>query len=105
MGDGMTNPWEENWRITGDDPSMPDILVSVGGVADGLTLANARLIAAAPALYRALAAVEWEGFVDYDEFGCTTCGAYKDAHGDRPPMTHKPDCALNAALKSAQGIP
>lgn len=51
-----------------------------------------RLIAAAPELYRALAALEWS-----TELGsCPTCGS-------QPGDDHDFDCALGLALRKARG--
>lgn len=68
--------------------------------------ADALLIAAAPQLYEALAAVEWEEChtdTDYNKTGeliwyvCPSCDGVRDEGG------HAPDCQLAAALKAARG--
>lgn len=62
--------------------------------------ANARLIAAAPDLYEALAALEWSDTKERDEGGvelaCPCCWAVQDDG-------HKVDCKLAAALAKARG--
>jgi hypothetical protein len=59
--------------------------------------ANTLLISAAPELYEAVKAVEWNGF-DSQENGdiCPVCCKYK-VEG------HAHNCKLNAALKKARG--
>lgn len=83
----------------------------------GAYLERAKLAAAAPDLYRALAAVEWSG-VDRGYWGdgakpiCPVCEAgaaeeYRSVIEGEPTIMaggqHKPDCALNAALRKARG--
>jgi hypothetical protein len=65
--------------------------------------ANAALIAAAPALYEALKAVEWGGLADMVQGGyeaaCPYCEV-TNAHG-----AHFPACKVAAALSAARPAP
>ena len=65
------------------------------GEYDAIHEANARLIAAAPEMYEALAAMEWSKYIGVDEF-CPCCGGSR-AGG------HINDCLLAAALAAAEG--
>lgn len=67
-----------------------------GTYADAAELERARLIAAAPELYRALLAVEWSGEVDAEFSRCPSCEGYSDDG-------HKAGCALDAAIRKARG--
>jgi hypothetical protein len=92
----MTKPWEEDWEYGRITPSFDTWYVRSH---TGQLLSNgfphevdARLIAAAPAMARALAMVEWEGWNDHDE--CPYCG-------EVPQLGHGPACVLDAALTQA----
>ena len=94
--------WEtETWSVIDPDDDGDDCCIADGKgnvlVEDGLDIADARIMAAAPDLVRALLAVEWVDN-DTDATGrytqhCPSCDAYFPKHA--------PDCALDAALRKA----
>lgn len=91
-----SKPWTENWRAERPRDSLEE---------DGSTC-NVELAAAAPALVRALLAVEWAEY----EYSVDDGDGYMDsitreqcpACGDR--QVHEATCSLDAALKAA-GLP
>lgn len=91
-------PWEEEWSVGGPDGT--ELHHGEGGsscVEFGPEEQEAvALAAAAPDLYRALKAVEWDG-LRCGSPCCPSCEAYY------VPGNHEPDCTLNAALKKARG--
>lgn len=64
----------------------------------GLPSARAKLWAAAPELFRALRAVEWDP--ENPGYGCRGCAGSPLAG---QPFTHAADCAVDAALRKARG--
>lgn len=98
----MTKPWEETFEaFTGDDSQR---FIGARGVtiAEVLDDDHERLLVAAPDMARVLLAVEWEPL--------GTCPSCRRLGVDIPdnPITgavratgHRPDCALDAALRKA----
>lgn len=71
--------WLEEWRVPDPPAPMTCVYSDERNVALLVRNEDARLIAAAPALVRALLAVEWEGCGhSYGEYSGPTCG-YCDA--------------------------
>jgi hypothetical protein len=102
-------PWEERWA---HDGSADLRLVESGELTTSLAsfdedharpggglLAHDRceLAAAAPDMARVLLAIEWGGHCMSYGHHCPSCGAYP-CDGEKG---HKPDCALDAALRKA----
>ena len=106
-------PWEETWRAGG--PEGSELHYGDGEPAAGCVdlgvgeVARARLAAAAPDLYRALAAVEFAGGSDHTGDLCPSCSGYDPTYGEgwahHRPNWHQPTCALAAALRKARGEP
>lgn len=117
----MSKPWDETWHMqyeSGDaasvkaDDSLYEVAYLAGGQYD-----RAHLIAAAPAMARALCAAERsqvdDSYLDDPGTtdGCPVCGeVFVDGSGHRPigignntalRITHASDCALDAALSQA----
>lgn len=57
---------------------------------------DARLIAAAPAMYELLLDVEWSSYDDQRGPNCPKCRALM-------PMGHYPECSLGAAITAIRG--
>lgn len=115
-------PWEETWTAHPElsDPKgcrfwlveRADDREHRGGMLEADGEDRARLMAAAPDLYRALKAIEWiYDSRDSCEDNCPSCGAYGPISAKQTPRyvreynagTHKPHCALAAALAKARG--
>jgi hypothetical protein len=132
-------PWEETWVAeAGYDPASDctwNVSVAGGRLAGSLRLVSedwcgrvdgelaggpdhddihaiAALAAAAPDLYRALAAIEWVEVTvaaydgNHDRTlcpSCQECPPYTNWKGEPAGGGHKPDCALDAALRKARG--
>ena len=99
-------PWLETWRFDPTDNSVrsdgPVKLVACPFHASGHERAMADLIAAAPALVRALLEVEWEGHESYPCCPSCKCGSRLTDEG-REALCHG-ECELDAALTAA-GLP
>jgi hypothetical protein len=119
----MSNPWMEEWYFEVDDEpavlvrphggqwcqeaTVRGAIMDARGIPVGVVAgeAPARLAAAAPALVRALLAVEWIS-VACSEHNEYLCGAQCGADWDRREVwnssrRHRAGCALEAALTAA----
>ena len=117
-GEWATEPCEVpgEFRVYVSDNGMP--------LAQRLSDVDAQLVAAAPDLYAALAAVEWGGMREWDyecsDACCPSCQGWTPADMDEARTDavaadsvaqmlqnshegHAPDCQLNAALRKARG--
>lgn len=109
-------PWEQDWFVDDETyaheaPRGSVVRVRWNRTYEPLVFeeaqvdhATAALVAAAPAMYRALEAVEWTDLGEQGTY-CPTCGAWEhhDWKTNRPVREHKPDCQLSAALRAARG--
>lgn len=98
--------WEETWTAEpeNDEPdSLWMVLDSESPrclVADTISEAQSRLIAAAPDMARVLLEVEWSAQNQYGQAQCPSCRG--DEYKDGEPRTgHEEHCALFAALQKA----
>lgn len=99
----MTKPWEETWEALGPHVGTADEEILRSTTEHEPTAwARARLAAAAPDMVRVLLEMEWKPLGT-----CPGCGGLGEAIPDNP-MTgpvaatgHRPDCALDAALRKA----
>jgi len=93
----IQNPWYENsWDVQAANTSE--------NIADDLSEANARLIAAAPELAALVESVEWTKTSDrwgnWDGYECPWCLCYTDKPENG---VHAPDCPRQLALAKARG--
>ena len=102
----MSAPWLEEWHCESRGMGLVFGVYGIYGQPVPMRLdtregaPRARLAAAAPALVRALLAVEWTQLDDgYD--GCADCRRSKDGYST---VDHDNPCALDAALTAA-GLP
>jgi hypothetical protein len=107
---GAMKPHEETWEAREDSVYCPATRTTVAfGPMDEDT---ARFVAAAPDLARVLLAVEWHRvLIQGDEaWVCPSCGNERLDPGDEEKLPalvaagmlgHRPDCALDGALRKA----
>lgn len=111
----MSKPWEETWEahktwvLASDGDAIATVNSGLDAIHDADSEERARMMAAAPDLYRALESVMWredtnEELLDFTE--CVGCGGLKDPHPKYPQFVgHDKDCLLATALKKARGQP
>lgn len=104
---GEPKPWLETWTCTVDGPAVDVEQVSISGIAGAFhglydvgQAAHGRLIAAAPALVRALLAAEWgSGMgIPEGEDTCPACQGFPGTGHDDEPTGR---CIIDAALSAA----
>lgn len=99
-------PWEETWAVHRDSSRLVVKVADFPG-AHGVAMAldashieRAKLAAAAPDMARVLLDVEWQHRERSEYRRCPTCDGDETTE-DEPRTGHRPDCALDAALRKA----
>ena len=82
--------------LKGEDEYLAVYAAPIDGEASSRRVADARLIAAAPAMYELLLDVEWSSYDDQRGPNCPKCRALMH-------MGHYPECSLGAAIKAIRG--
>lgn len=98
-------PWEETWSTHGSDEVANErgTIASFGSEAGDYE--RTLLASAAPDMARVLIAIEWGATDEGDNDVCPSCGfgAFVRPDPKLPKVRagHRPDCALDAALRKA----